>query len=202
MENKKIFLILALVLVLLLAGASVLYSQLSGMMDPDQLATQEPPEQTQPTDPTVSGETETDDPNRTKAPDFTVYDADGKTVRLSDYFGKPIILNFWASWCGPCKMEMPDFQEKYLEYGEEIQFLMVNATGGRETINTAKAFLAGTDYTFPVLFDLDSDASMIYGVYSLPTTYFIDAEGYLVARAIGAIDAEILQRGINMISPN
>jgi thiol-disulfide isomerase/thioredoxin len=137
---------------------------------------------------------------RPKAPDFTVYDADGKAVKLSDYFGKPIVLNFWASWCGPCKMEMPDFQKKYLELGNEVQFLMVNATGGRETVESAKSFLAGTEYTFPVLFDADADASATYSVYYLPTTYFIDAQGHLVARAISAIDAETLQRGIDMIT--
>ena len=198
MENKKVLLILVLAFVILLAGASVLYSQLSQGMDADQLATQAPPA----TDPTDPEETEVTRPNRTMAPDFTVYDAEGNPVRLSDYFGKPIVLNFWASWCGPCKMEMPDFNEKYLELGDEIQFLMVNATGGRETPASAKEFLAGTDYTFPVFFDMASEASSVYSVYSLPTTYFIDAEGYLVARAIGAIDAETLQRGIDMITPN
>ena len=198
MENKKVLLILVLAFVILLAGASVLYNQLSQSTDANQLATQEPPA-TDPTDPEETKETR---PNRTMAPDFTVYDAEGNPVRLSDYVGKPIVLNFWASWCGPCRMEMPEFQEKYLEYGEAVQFLMVNATGGRETVDSAKEFLAGTDYTFPVLFDEAIEASAVYSVYSLPTTYFIDAEGYLVARAIGAIDAGILQRGINMITSN
>ena len=193
MGNKKVFLILVLTLVFVLVGATVLYDQLSGMADPEQLTTQ----RTEPPDPDGTEPTRVERP---KAPDFTVYDADGKAVKLSDYFGKPIVLNFWASWCGPCKMEMPDFQKKYLELGNEVQFLMVNATGGRETVESAKSFLAGTEYTFPVLFDADADASATYSVYYLPTTYFIDAQGHLVARAISAIDAETLQRGIDMIT--
>ena len=76
------------------------------------------------------------------APDFTVYDLDGNPVSLSDYFGKPIVLNFWASWCGPCKMELPDFQETYDELGGDVQFLIVNLTdGSRETVETASAYL-------------------------------------------------------------
>ena len=134
-----------------------------------------------------------------RRPDLTVYDADGNQVHLSDYLGKPVVVNFWASWCGPCQMEMPDFQETYLELGEEVQFLMINMTGGRETLENAQAFIAEQGYTFPVFFDQDADAARTYGAYSLPTTYFIDAEGNAVAQATGAIDRETLQTGIDMI---
>lgn len=193
--NSKIKLIVIVVaFAVLVGGAYVLYTQLGQQFAPDQLATQP----TQPTNTQAGQETP---PAQIPAPDFTVYDAKGNPVQLSAYFGKPIVLNFWASWCGPCQMEMPDFQEKFLALGNDMQFLMVNMTdGSRETVQSASAFIAQKGYTFPVFYDADSDAAATYGAYSLPTTFFIDAAGNVIAQATGAIGAETLQQGIDMIS--
>ena len=181
-----------LVIAVVIAGAYVGYGYLKDRVQMETLATQ----------PAATGESgeeaESQDP---PAPDFTVYDLEGNPHKLSDFEGKPVVLNFWASWCGPCKSEMPDFEAAYKQYGEEIHFLMVNMTdGARETVDRAKEFVSQNGYTFPVLYDTESNAAMTYGVYSLPTTYFIDAEGYGAAQATGAIDAETLKRGISMIA--
>lgn len=191
--------ILILVLVVVIGGAGVLYKTLGSRYTPDQLTVEATPAPTA----APGGEAATSEaaePALQEAPDFTAYDADGTAVRLSDYRGKPLVLNFWASWCGPCKSEMPEFQQKF-EETSDVQFLMVNMTTGRETKENAQTLLEQEGYTFPVLFDTDGDAAATYSVYSLPTTYFIDAEGHLVAWARGAIDGETLQKGLEMILP-
>ena len=134
------------------------------------------------------------------APDFTAYTPEGVPVKLSDFKGKPVVLNFWASWCGPCKSEMPVFQAAYDARGEEIQFLMVNLTGGAETIETAAAFLVEAGYTFPVFYDTAQAGSTAYQVYSIPASYFIDKNGNIVASHVGAMDEATLQGYLDKIS--
>ena len=201
MKDRKTLVLLALAFVIVLAGAYLLYDRLGSRYAPDQLAVESTPVPADTAESTAARQTAEDAAAESAAaPDFTAYDADGNAVQLSDYFGKPLVLNFWASWCGPCKSEMPAFQQAY-EQEDGVQFLLVNMTGGRETQADAEALLEEEGYTFPVLFDLDLDAAMTYGVTALPTTYFLDAEGNLVAWAQGAIDAETLQKGLSMIRP-
>ncbi len=148
----------------------------------------------------AAGEPESEAAVNDTAPDFTILDADGNEVKLSDFFGTPIVLNFWASWCPPCKAELPDFEAAYKKYEGKVVFLMVNMTDGeRETVEVAKSFVESAGYTFPVYFDTRYEAAYGYGVSSIPQTYFIDTEGALVARATGMIYASQLEQGIGMI---
>ena len=174
-----------LLFAVLIAGANVLYQNLSGQVELGLTVE------------TTSGETE-DVP--AAAPDFTFYDETGTAHKLSDFRGKPVILNFWASWCGPCKMEMPDIEKAWQEYGEDIHFLLVDLTdGSQETVEKASAYVEAQGFTFPVYFDLDMEGAYSYSVTGIPVTYFIDAEGNFVAYYQSAMSAEILQQGIDML---
>ena len=194
MKQKKIVLGILLALVLLLGVAYLLYAKLGSSIAPNQLSAQGAQDSAGGA-PGVSSQ----QPQPVPAPDFTVYDGDGNAVHLSDYVGKPVVMNFWASWCGPCQNEMPDFEQAYADYGDEIEFVMLNATYGRETMDSARSFLEESGYTFPVYYDTDADAAAAIGVTAFPTTLFIAPDGTLTAYAISMLDAETLQRGIDML---
>ncbi|WP_102048995.1 TlpA family protein disulfide reductase [Pygmaiobacter massiliensis] len=184
MEDKKKTLLIVLVLVLLLLIAGLGYSILKPRYANDTL--------TKPSAGAASSENASSQQLQ-PAPSFTVYDAKGNAVTLDSLKGKPIVLNFWASWCGPCKSEMPDFEKVYAEYKDKVHFAMVNMTDGqRETQEKAQAHIDKEGFTFPVYFDLDLDAAKTYGVSAIPATYVIDADGNLVAYANGTISSEAL----------
>ena len=141
-------------------------------------------------------------PDKEEALDFTMEDWNGNAVKLSDLIadGKPIILNFWASWCPPCKEEMPAFERVYTELGGDVRFVMLNLTDGmRETREDGAAYVTEQGYTFPVFFDAGREGSSVYGIRSIPTTLFIDGDGFIAAGVQGAIDEATLRRGIDMI---
>ena len=192
MKDKKNLIIISIVLVVLIIGAGVLYNIFK-----DKIGQQQMPQTT------AQSQSQNEDEEEGKpmpAPDFKVYDKDGNEVTLSSLKGKPVVLNFWASWCGPCKIEMKDFQKAYSNYKDDIHFAMVNLTDGhRETVKTASKYIEDAGYTFPVYYDTDIDAANTYRVYSVPSTYFINSDGELVGYVNGLIQAETLQKGIDMI---
>jgi len=134
------------------------------------------------------------------APDITVLDMAGNEVHLSDCFGKPIILNFWATWCGPCKSELPAFNNMYEKYKNDVHFLFINLTdGSRETIDGVTQFMEDEGYTFPVYFDTTMEAATKYGAYSIPTTFLIDNEGIPVHSQMGAMPEETIEQLITTL---
>jgi len=133
------------------------------------------------------------------APDFTVLDNDGKEVKLSDFKGTPVVLNFWATWCYYCKEEMPDFDMAFKNY-PDVKFLMINATDGvQETMTKAKNYVSEQNFKFDVYFDTKLDAVNTYNITGFPTTIFIDANGNIVTGASGMLDYDTLTKGIEMI---
>lgn len=181
--NKKLKWIIAVVLaVLLMVGVYFLYGYLTKEYDADD---------------NVSSSAS--DVTLYDAPDFVVYDVNGNEVKLSDYFGKPIVLNFWATWCYYCTEEMPHFNEVSKE-NDDVVFLMVNVTDGvKETVNKAKSYIDEKGYEFTVLYDTTLNASRSYGVSSLPLTFFINKDGKLVTYARGSLNKEVLLKIIEMI---
>lgn len=200
MKKKKMLLLASAALVIVLIVASVLYQQFSGSVDNDNLAANDPAANQSGQSQASQNDSDQDAPKQFP-PDFTVLDSSGKEVKLSDFRGKPTVVNFWATWCGYCVKEMPAFEEVYRQMGNDIHFLMVNVTDGvQETVDTASAFIVDAGFSFPVYYDTQHSATMAYGAYSLPMTFFFDAEGYAIAQATGAIDKDTLLRGIEMIT--
>ena len=215
MKNTVKWIITALLLVGLIVGATLLYNKLGegykgeNLMTSETAGTEAPSSDTETNAEKAPQETEETaeetpeekvDAAYSMAPDFTVLDQNGEAVRLSDYFGKPIVLNFWATWCYYCKLEMPDFNEAYKLY-PDVQFLMVNATDGiEETLESAKKYIEENSFEFDVFYDTRLDAVSTYYISSFPQTFFINANGELVARGSGMLDLETLQRGIGLIT--
>lgn len=129
-----------------------------------------------------------------QAPDFTLLDRNAHAVTLSDFRGQAVLINLWASWCGPCRAEMPAIQSVYDEFKDEgFVVLAVNATN-QDSQGAAIRFADELNLTFPMLFDADGRMSNDYQLRALPSTFFVDAKGNIAEVVIGGPMAEALLR--------
>lgn len=146
-----------------------------------------------PADPADSPEAET-----VPAPDFTLEDQYGNVHTMADYKGKTIFLNFWATWCPPCRAEMPEIQEIYEEYGENQSDVIVLGvaspnTGREGNLESITAFLEENNYTYPVVMDDGGSLAYYYGISAYPTTFMIDSSGNVYGYVTGQITKDIMQ---------
>jgi peroxiredoxin len=122
-----------------------------------------------------------------KAPDFSLIDLSGKKVGIKQFKGKIIFLNFWATWCGPCKEEMPGLEVLHQQFKEK-NFVLLTISVDYEGLKPVQEFINKHHYTFPVLLDPKCEALDLFEVKGIPTTFIIDKKGRMVGRAIGPRD--------------
>lgn len=125
-----------------------------------------------------------------KAPDFELKTLSGGTSKLSDYKGKKVMLNFWATWCPPCKAEMPAMQKFYEANKDNVEILAVNM----DTQNDVAGFIKEKGITFPILLDEKNEVNQNYQILSIPTTFFIDEQGIITHKFIGSMKEEDMEK--------
>lgn len=151
---------------------------------------------------TEIAEAETEQPGATGlavgdlAPDFELMTLDGETVRLSDYRGQRVFVNFWATWCPPCRAEMPDMQQLYEEQDVPVEILAVNLTATEKSGEEIENFVKDFGLTFPILMDTNSETAEKYKVKAVPASYMIDTTGRIAFVAPGAMNKELMAREV------
>nr|WP_028594444.1 TlpA disulfide reductase family protein [Paenibacillus assamensis] len=135
------------------------------------------------------------------APDFELKTLEGESIKLSDYRGKKVILNMWATWCPPCRVEMPDMQKIYDNYKDEnVTILAVNMTQTEKNVDNIPTFLDEMGITFPVALDPKGEIALIYQSYMLPTSYVIDSNGIIQQKITGPMHYEMMEKMITEIN--
>lgn len=132
------------------------------------------------------------------APDFTLTTLDGKEVQLSDLKGKKVIVNFWATWCPPCKAEMPHMQNYYDEFSqdENVEILAVNLTSG-DKVESVQNFVKDYGLTFPIPMDEAGTVGHTYEAITIPTSYMIDSNGRIQNKVVGPMDENMIKEFVS-----
>ena len=129
------------------------------------------------------------------APDFSLNTLDGKSLKLSDYKGKKVILNFWATWCAPCKTEMPIMEAYHKEIkNQNIVVIAVNLTNEDQSVKAVNQYVNKLNLTFPIPLDKKGEVSDLYQILTIPTTFFIDEKGMLQQKVIGPLNEALIQQ--------
>lgn len=134
---------------------------------------------------------------KTKAKDFKLKDLNGKELSLSDLKGKKVFLNFWATWCPPCRAEMPEIEKLYQE--TKNSDLVIVAVDIGEPLSDVKTFIDNNKYNFKVLLDSDQSISEQYGISAIPTSFFIDKEGNIVSKTMGEMNIDQMKEHIKTL---
>ncbi|RSD25019.1 redoxin domain-containing protein [Mesobacillus subterraneus] len=129
-----------------------------------------------------------------EAPDFELNTLDGQTIKLSDYRGKKVILNFWATWCPPCKAEMPHMQNFYEEYQDQgVEILAVNLTNMDKGTDEVQKFVDEFGLTFTIPMDEEGYAGTTYQAFTIPTSYILDENGVITKKIVGPMDEKMMK---------
>ncbi|RNB91659.1 TlpA family protein disulfide reductase [Brevibacillus fluminis] len=132
------------------------------------------------------------------APHFSLVGLDGQTYKVGGKREKPLVINFWASWCGPCKEEAPDLAKMYNKYKGQVDFYAVNSTSN-DQLADAKKFVETFNLPFPIPMDEKGEVSKQYQIMAFPTTFFVDKNGMIVHQVLGMLDEEELEKQLKKL---
>lgn len=133
-----------------------------------------------------------------QAPPFTLQTLEGTEISLADFEGQPVMINFWATWCPPCRAEMPEMERFYVNH--DIEILAVNLTSTESSQNDVQEFVENMDLSFPILLDETRDIASFYNIQPLPTSLFIDGEGVIRHVNVGPMNEEMMIRVLENIA--
>lgn len=182
MDKKLKYIIITIIFILAMIGIGRVYNVLTKLQN----------------DTLQKENTKTQEVTLNQAKDFSIYNDKDEEVKLSSFKGKPIVINFWTTWCGYCKIEMEYFQELYNQYKDEVTFIMLNSTieDDKQEVNK---YITGQGYTFPVYYDINGNAITTYKITGYPVTMFINKDFQISRIHQGMINLETLQKNINNI---
>ncbi len=200
MNKKVLFVVLCATLLFLLVGAVFIYNELyEDYTDSNfemQTVEKDKNDEVNKSEETEQNAEQDTEQYENSVPDVEFFDAAGNSMMLSDFFDKPLVLNFWATWCGPCKSEMPGFNRLYDKYKDKVNFVMLNVSDSEQTVSD---FLDENSFGFPVYFDKTQIASYTYGASSIPLTFVMYKGGVIYGYQSGVLPEQALEEALKTV---